>query len=93
MVLGSSNFVLRLRADVKFKTSSGRMLTAKNQPASMTFGDFRKLFDIPSNTTKRFVFKQASPEGDDDEWTVIVDDDAKLPLVESRILGETCVDF
>ncbi|KAH7711443.1 hypothetical protein AAVH_21248 [Aphelenchoides avenae] len=80
--------VLRLRATVQFKTSSGRVLTAEDQPASMTYADFRKLFSIPLKTPKRTIFKKS-----DDQWIVAVGDDMQLPLVDGFIVAETCTDF
>ncbi|KAH7684441.1 hypothetical protein AAVH_41051, partial [Aphelenchoides avenae] len=86
--------VLRLRATVQFNTSSGRVLVIKNQPACMTFDDFRKLFCIPPELGKLIVFKKS--DGDvsgSEQWIVPDDDNMTLPLVDGCILAETCTDF
>ncbi|KAH7725908.1 hypothetical protein AAVH_06753 [Aphelenchoides avenae] len=81
----ASKLVLRPRSTVKFKTSSGRVLTVRDQPALLTFGDFRKLFRTPSDTAKLFVFKSRGEQGTPDEWIVAVDDAMKLPLIDGVI--------
>ncbi|KAH7712605.1 zinc finger protein [Aphelenchoides avenae] len=86
--------VLRLRATVQFKTSSGRMLIIKNQPACLTFGDFRKLFCIPAEMGKLIVFKKSEGGASGaDQWIVPDDDNMTLPLVDGCIIAETCTDF
>lgn len=49
--LVAPQLVLRRRSSVQPMNSSGIVRTAENQPAFMTFGDFRKLFGIPSGAS------------------------------------------
>lgn len=88
----SSKLVLRLRSTVQFKTSGGRVLVVKNQPASMTFGAFRKLFGIPSDAITLVAFKEKDAKGFE-QWIVSAGDDMLVPLFDGRIVAETCTDF
>ncbi|KAH7711439.1 hypothetical protein AAVH_21243 [Aphelenchoides avenae] len=84
----------RLRCTVHFKTSSGSLLTSKNQTASMSFGDFRKLFCIPPDSRKLIVFKKAHGDANvSDEWIVPDGESMTLPLLDGRIMAETWTDF
>ncbi|KAH7711446.1 hypothetical protein AAVH_21253 [Aphelenchoides avenae] len=75
--------VPRAGMSVQFKTSSGRVLTAENRPASMTYGDFRRLFSVPANESKRIIFKKGTENmNSSDQWVVAVDNVMKLPLVD-----------
>lgn len=66
----------------------------KDQPASLTFGAFRKLFGIPPDSPKLIIFKKSAGDvNDSDEWLVAVGDDMSLPLVDGRIVAETCTDL
>lgn len=58
----------------------------------MTFGDFRKLFGIPPDTTALIAFKQKDAKGTE-QWTASVSDDMLLPLVDGRIVAETRTHF
>ncbi|KAH7710140.1 Zinc finger protein 37 [Aphelenchoides avenae] len=79
---------------VQFKTNSGRVVTAENEPTSMTYGDFRKLFGIPAEGSKRIIFKKAAVNvNGSDQWVVAVDDEVNLPLVNGCVMAETCSDF
>ncbi|KAH7705238.1 hypothetical protein AAVH_27563 [Aphelenchoides avenae] len=78
----------------KFKTSSGRVLIVKNQPACMTFDDFRKLFCIPPEMRKLIVFKKLHGDvSGSEQWIVPDDESTNLPLVDGCIIAETCTDF
>ncbi|KAH7710139.1 hypothetical protein AAVH_22582 [Aphelenchoides avenae] len=84
----------RIFATVEFKTSTGRILVAENQSASMTYGDFRKLFGVPANGSKRIIFKKTADNVSSmDKWVVAVDDCMQLPFVDGCIVAETCVVF
>ncbi|KAH7711440.1 zinc finger protein [Aphelenchoides avenae] len=90
----TASLTIRLRSTVQFKTSCARVLVVKDQPASLTFGAFRKLFGIPPDSPKLIIFKKSAGDvNDSDEWLVAVGDDMSLPLVDGRIVAETCTDL
>ncbi|KAH7707338.1 oocyte zinc finger protein XlCOF6-like [Aphelenchoides avenae] len=73
---------------VKYKRTDGKWIVVKNQPAMLTFRDFRALFSIPSDTKKRFIFQSVEDGLGFNEWTMVNDDDAPLPVLDGYITAE-----
>lgn len=59
---------------MEYTTVSGLVLNASHAAASITFGDFRKIFKVPDFTNAVYVFKKS-----DGKWQVIGDDREALP--------------
>ncbi|KAH7714459.1 hypothetical protein AAVH_18185 [Aphelenchoides avenae] len=58
----------------------GMVLQATHTSAQMTFGEFRRMFNIPQSSRKGFSFKRTETE-----WEVIRDEDAALPAINGQV--------